>query len=254
NAGIFLMRADTVLEELDRFEPEIAAASRRAFEAADGGPRLPAELYARIPSAPIDKAVMERSRRVAVAPCDPGWSDVGSWHALWELGARDERGNLGRGDVHLEEVSDCLVEARERLVVLAGVRDLAVVETADAVLVAGREASDAIKRAVAALAREGRPEVERHVAEPRAWGEERRVAERPGYRVREYEVQEGARLGLTDRSAVVRLVVSGVAGIAGGDAKYGPGTLLPVGGTHELEVTNAGGEPLRLLEIAIGAS
>lgn len=254
NAGIFLMRADTVLEELDRFEPEIAAGSRRAFEAAGGRPELPEDLYARIPSAPIDKAVMERSRRVAVAPCDPGWSDVGSWHALWELATRDERGNLGRGDVHLEEVSDCLVEARERLVVLAGVRDLAVIETADAVLVAGREASDAIKAAVAALARAGRQEVDRHLAEARAWGEEVRVADRPGYRIVERRVAPGARVRLDAGSARLRLVIAGRGEIAGEGRRVGPGDLLSPAPDTGTAIRSSGEEPLVLLEILPGTA
>ncbi len=250
NAGIFLMRADTVLAELARHEPEIAEASRRAFEAMEEGTalRLPEDLYGRIPAAPIDKAVMERSDRIAVAPCDPGWSDVGSWHALWELAERDGTGNARRGDVLLEEVADSLVEAHHRLVVLAGVRDLAVIETADAVLVAGREASDAIKRAVARLGREGRAEVVRHLAETRSWGEEIRVAEGAGYRIREFRVTPGARLRFDADPVFLRLVVAGE-GMLPDDRRVGAGELLPGDTGRQGEIRSCGENPLVLLEV-----
>ncbi len=256
NAGIFLMRADTVLAELARHEPEIAAASRAAFEAMGEGPeaRLPDELYGRIPAAPIDKAVMERSDRIAVTPCDPGWSDVGSWHALWELAGHDAAGNTCRGDVHLEEVRDSLVEARDRLVVLAGVRDLAVVETADAVLVAGREASDAIKAAVAALAAAGRSEVDRHLSEPRPWGEEIRIADRGLYRIRERRVSPGAAVRLGEEPVRLCLVVAGEGEIAATGARFTAGDTLPAGGTGKVEIRNRGDGTLVLLEVLPGGT
>ncbi len=248
NAGIFLMRAEVVLGELERHEPAIAEASRRAFAGLGAGPglRLPAEAYARIPAAPIDKAVMERSARIAVAPCDPGWSDVGSWNALWELAARDAAGNVQGGDVALEDVRDSFVKAEHRLVVLAGVRDLAVVETADAVLVAGREASDAIKEVVARLAKEGRPEVVRHLAETRAWGAEVRVADREGYRILERRLTPGARLRLDGRAVFLRLLIAGAGELEGREGILGPGSILPTGAA---ELRNVGQTPLLLLEI-----
>ena len=140
NSGMFVMRADVLLDELGRFEPDLA----RDLEALEASHRtnadgvLDAGLFARLPSLPIDKAVMERSARMAVVPCDPGWSDVGSWHALWELMGKDEHGNVAVGDVALAGAHDNLVKADHRLVALAGVRGLAVIETADAILVADR--------------------------------------------------------------------------------------------------------------------
>ena len=250
NAGIFLMQAEVVLRELECHEPAIAEASRRAFAGRGAGSplRLPAEAYARIPAAPIDKAVMERSARIAVAPCDPGWSDVGSWNALWELAARDAAGNVQGGDVALEEVRDSFVRAEHRLVVLAGVRDLAVVETADALLVAGREASDAIKEAVARLAQEGRPEVARPVTEPRPWGEETRLASRPGYHIREFRITPGARLRFEPDPVLLRLVVAGE-GVLPDKRRVGAGELLPVATGRQAEIRNCGASPLVLLEV-----
>jgi mannose-1-phosphate guanylyltransferase len=154
NSGMFLMRADAALGELERHEPELAAAAGVAYAAfaADGGRRIDAGLYAAVKSMPVDKAVMERSSRVAVVPVDPKWSDVGSWHALWEMMDKDAAGNAvhqgGDGSVILVDARGCLVRSEKRLVALAGVEDLAVVETADAVLVARREVGEAIRGVV----------------------------------------------------------------------------------------------------------
>jgi mannose-1-phosphate guanylyltransferase len=104
---MFLFRADRILEELSAHEPEILRATEQAFEAAvpsaHGGIDLPLALYEKIPSAPIDKAVMERATRIAVVPCDPDWTDLGSWHSIWEQSARDDRGNATYGDVLLND-------------------------------------------------------------------------------------------------------------------------------------------------------
>ncbi len=256
NAGIFLMRAEVVLGELERYEPAIAEASREAFAAlrAGSGLRLSAEAYTRIPAAPIDKAVMERSARIAVAPCDPGWSDVGSWNALWELADRDAAGNAQDGDVVLEDVRDSFVKAEHRLVVLAGVRDLAVVETADAVLVAGREASDAIKGVVAKLAGAKRREVERHPSEVRVWGEETRVVERPAYRIVERRVMPGARLRLDPGPVQMRLVIAGRGELADSGKGVGPGDHLPASPGAAQEIRCTGDEPLLLLDILAGGA
>ncbi len=177
NSGMFLFRADRILEELGEHEPEILETTRRAFLEAetseDGSLLPPMDLYEKIPSLPIDKAVMERAKRIAVVPCDPGWSDLGSWHSIWEHAAKDGNGNAARGDVLLEEAKDCLVQAGSRLVTLAGVRGLAVIETEDAVLVVDREKSEPVKQLVAELNAVGRSETLTHRTLDQRWGRAR---------------------------------------------------------------------------------
>lgn len=259
NSGMFVMRADVLLEELERFEPRLA----RELEAVEASLAASAEgladraLFARLPCLPIDKAVMERSARMAVIPCDPGWSDVGSWHALWELMAKDAAGNVASGDVALAAARDNLVKADHRLVALAGVEGLAVIETADAVLVANRADGEAVKLLVGELARAGRRETVCHAREVRPWGGFTTLVERPGLKIREVELDPHARLTLQRHGGRDEhwVVVSGRAAVRLGEVELAlaPGQSLTVarGTLHRL--ANAGGEPLRLVEIQLGS-
>ena len=199
NSGMFLMRADAALGELERHEPGLAAAAAVAYAAfaADGRRRIDLSLYAAVRSMPVDKAVMERSSRVAMVPVDPKWSDVGSWHALWEMMDKDAAGNAVQGEdgsVVLVETRGCLVRSEKRLVALAGVDDLAVIETADAVLVARREVGEAIRGVVGMLTKAGRKEATVHAREVRPWGTFLVLQEGPGYKVKEVCVDAGRRL------------------------------------------------------------
>lgn len=259
NSGMFLMRADVVLAELARHEAVLAAglAAAHAAAAAHAG-AVPEPLFADLPALPIDKAVMERSDRVAVVPCDPRWSDVGSWHALWELLAKDGADNAVQGDVVVEAAQGNLVKAEQRLVALAGVRDLAVIETADAVLVADKGNADAVKTLVGALARAGRAEAVRHAREVRPWGWFTVFQERPGYRVSEVVLDPGGRLSLQRHAARDEhwVVVEGRAAVTidGSEHGLGPGqsVLVPRGRAHRL--ANPGAAPLRLIEVQLGPS
>ena len=116
NSGMFLFRADRIIEELGAHEPMILEATEKAYleagKGADGSLCPPMEAYQKIPSMPIDKAVMERAKRIAVVPCDPDWTDLGSWHAIWEQSAKDENGNALRGDVLLNGTKNCLIQGR----------------------------------------------------------------------------------------------------------------------------------------------
>ena len=174
NSGMFLFRADRIIEELGEHEPAILEATERAFEASrsaeDGSLLPPFDLYEKIPSMPIDKAVMERATRIAVVPCDPDWTDLGSWHAIWEISNKDDDGNAIRGDVLLQGAENCLVHAESRLVACASVKDLAVIETEDAVLVVDRERSEPVKQVVADLNAAGRSEPITHRTLDQTWG------------------------------------------------------------------------------------
>ena len=174
NSGMFLFRADRIIEELAEHEPLILKATEAAFagvrKSGDGSFRTSLDLYERIPSMPIDKAVMERASRIAVVPCDPDWTDLGSWHAIWEQSTKDGNGNAARGDVLLHDAKNCLVHAASRLVTCAGVQDLAVIETGDAVLVVDRNRSEPVKALVADLNAAGRNETQQHRTLDQVWG------------------------------------------------------------------------------------
>ena len=159
NGGIFLMRADRYLEELRENAPAIAEASARAMAAAtvDGATHRPEpSIFAACPSDSIDYAVMERAERVAVVPVDMGWSDVGSWDALFAIAASDEDGNARQGDTLAVGARDCLIRSDGPLVAAVGVEGLTIVATRDAVLVVGRGHAQDVKKVVDRLKADGR--------------------------------------------------------------------------------------------------
>jgi mannose-1-phosphate guanylyltransferase / mannose-6-phosphate isomerase len=258
NSGMFLLRASTILDELQAHAPRILAAVSTAMGPIGGGTSLldPAA-FAAVPAEPIDKAVMEQSSQVAVVPCAPGWSDVGSWHAIWEIERKDAAGNAVSGDGRVVAGRGNLVRSESRLVALAGVDDLAVIETVDAVLVARREDSEAVKALVAGLVRDARPEAVRHRHEPLPWGILRLLAERPGYAVSERLIDPGAAVELEAGAcaSVTWTVVEGTLELGVGDAaacshNAGATVQAAAGLAHRLANPETG--PLRLLEVRLG--
>jgi mannose-1-phosphate guanylyltransferase/mannose-6-phosphate isomerase len=260
NSGMFLFRADRILAELGTHAPAILAGVEHAFDALQkvqgGAFEVPLEHYEKIPAQPIDKAVMEQSDRIAVVPCDPGWSDLGSWQALWEQLPKDEAGNAVRGDVLLDDTTDCLIHAERRLVACSGLRDLAVVETDDAVLVADRGRSDAIRHLVTMLRNAGRPEGDAHAKEQRPWGSFQVVHEGPAFKVKEIIVAPGGRLSLQSHRhrAEHWVVVAGTAKVTVDDQvlllEPNQSVHIPLGARHRME--NPGTLPMHLIEVQCG--
>jgi mannose-1-phosphate guanylyltransferase/mannose-6-phosphate isomerase len=257
---MFLFRAERILAELSVHAPEILRAVEHAFaalkETPGGGLEIPKERYAAVPAAPIDKAVMERAERIAVVPCDPGWSDLGSWQALWEQLPKDASGNAIRGDAVLDATESCLIHAEGRLVACAGVRDLAVVETADAVLVTDRHDGDAARRLVALLRQAGRAETTAHTEEQRPWGSFRVLHEGPGFKVKEIVVAPGGRLSLQshEHRAEHWIVVAGTAKVTVNDdvrvLQPDQSAHIPLGARHRLE--NPAAAPAHVIEVQCG--
>jgi mannose-1-phosphate guanylyltransferase/mannose-1-phosphate guanylyltransferase/mannose-6-phosphate isomerase len=248
NSGMFLFRAGTILEELQVLAPELLDAVHAAVRSdPDGRLDVAPELFAAVPALPIDKAVMERSGKVAVVPCAPGWSDVGSWQAIWEIAERDATDNALSGDALVVGGSSNLVRAETRLVAVAGLNDLAVIETADAVLVAPRADAHAVKSVVDRLAELGRPEIVRHRREPMGWGMLTRLVERPGYVLRERRLDPGTTLTLSDEALAGTswTVVEGTCRVEVAEAA----TLHEVGAT----VTAVGTLPHRLVNVGPGS-
>ncbi|HEX6143688.1 MAG TPA: mannose-1-phosphate guanylyltransferase/mannose-6-phosphate isomerase [Geminicoccaceae bacterium] len=262
NSGIFLFRASRILDELRRHAPEILERVQAAYEARtdepDGALSVPEERWGAIPAQPIDTAVMERADRLSVVPCDPGWSDLGSWQAIWEHTGQDEAGNASRGDVLLENSAGCLVRAEGgRLVALAGVRDLAVIDTPDALLVAGRGESDGVRTLVAALVAAQRMEAQMGRGEDRPWGRFDVLHEGPGFKVKEIRVDPGGKLSLQSHRhrAEHWVVVSGKARVTVDetvlDLEPDQSVHIPLGARHRME--NPFDEPMHLIEVQCGS-
>jgi len=167
NSGMFLFGARRFLDELERYAPDVAEVCARASAGAVRDrdfTRVDAEVFATCRSDSVDYAVMEKTRDAVMVPLDAGWSDVGSWAALHEVLPADERGNVARGDVLLEDTSDCYVHADSRLVAALGLHDMVIVETADAVLVAPKGKVQDVKKLVARIKAAGRAEHMTHAA------------------------------------------------------------------------------------------
>jgi mannose-1-phosphate guanylyltransferase/mannose-6-phosphate isomerase len=254
NSGMFLFRAGTILGELRVHAPALLDAVRAAVRSDPNG-RLDVkpDAFAAVPALPIDKAVMERSGKVAVVPCAPGWSDVGSWQAIWEIAERDAADNALSGDALVVGGGGNLVRAESRLVAVAGVDDLVVIEAADAVLVAPRADAGAVKSVVDRLAQFGRPEVVRHRQEPMAWGTLTRLVERPGYALRERRLDPGTALTLSDEALAGTswTVVDGTCRVEVADTAtmHEAGAMVTAAGAMPHRLVNAGPGSLVLVEL-----
>jgi mannose-1-phosphate guanylyltransferase/mannose-6-phosphate isomerase len=260
NSGMFLFLASRYLHELAVHEPEMAECCRAAFEGRRRDldfVRLDPDAFARSPADSIDYAVMERTDRAVVVPLDAGWSDVGSWHALWEAQDHDEDGNVLVGDVIAEDTRDSYVHAGGRLVATLGLRDVVVVETADAVMVAPRTRSQEVKRIVERLKAADRDEARVHRKVYRPWGayETLDLAER--FQVKHITVNPGQSLSLQlhHHRSEHWIVVRGTARVTVRDETVLLGEnesiYIPLGAEHRLE--NPGKIPLELIEVQSGS-
>jgi mannose-1-phosphate guanylyltransferase/mannose-6-phosphate isomerase len=258
NSGMFVFQAAPMLKELERWSPDILAATRAACPAPLSLPSEgPDEAgYAQIRSQPVDKAVMERSMHVAVVPADPQWSDVGSWHAIWELMDKDEAGNACQGDTVAVDAKDNLIRSEKRVVALAGVSGLAVIETADAVLIADRQNSEGVRAVVDALVKAGRKESVTHAREMRPWGQFTVLQEGRGFKVKEVVVDGHGQLTFQYHPSrdETWVIVEGEALVQlnGHEHRLAAGQSLtvPRGTRHRL--SNPGAHRLRLIEIGYG--
>jgi mannose-1-phosphate guanylyltransferase/mannose-6-phosphate isomerase len=259
NSGMFLFGARRYLEELRKFRPDILASVEAAVAKATRDLdflRLDSEAFARCPSESVDYAVMERTRSASMVAADFGWSDVGSWSALWELEPKDAKGNSVRGDVYLDQASGCYVRAEARLVAAVGVRDLVIVETDDAILVAHKDRAQEVKQAVEHLKATQREHHLSHRRVYRPWGYYERLDEGGRYQVKRLMLKPGARLSLQRhaRRAEHWVVVSGRAKATRGDDELllGPNesTYVSPGTKHRLE--NVGTQPLFVIEVQSG--
>jgi mannose-1-phosphate guanylyltransferase/mannose-6-phosphate isomerase len=260
NGGIFLFRAQVYLDELERLRPDMLAACRKALIEARRDAdfiRLGNEAFAAGPADSIDYAVMEHTRRAAVAPVDMGWSDIGSWDAIWAMSEKDAAGNALEGKVVAEGARNCYLRSEAGLVAAVGVEDLVVVATDDAVMIAPRDRTQEVKSLVARLAKEGRSEVEALSTVHRPWGSYTALHNGHRVQVKHIVVKPGGRLSLQlhHHRAEHWVIVQGTAKIRRGDEELmlteDQSTYIPLGTAHRLE--NPGKIPLHLIEVQSGS-
>jgi mannose-1-phosphate guanylyltransferase/mannose-6-phosphate isomerase len=260
NSGMFLFRASRFLAELQRFAPAMVTAATAALAGAKRDAdflRLDRAAFEACPADSIDYAVMEKTAAAAVLPIDVGWSDVGSWSALWEIADQDPDGNAHHGDVMALGCRNTLAWGGRRLVSLLGLQDVIVVDTDDALLVAARDQVQQVKEIVARLKADNRPEASVHRKVYRPWGSYDGVDSGERFQVKRIVVKPGAALSLQmhHHRAEHWIVVSGSARVTCDDRVFILGenqsTYIPLGSRHRLE--NPGKMPLELIEVQSGS-
>lgn len=248
NSGMFCFKASTMLEEMQKHCPAILdsvrlclGSSRRAEGKGFTHCELDAELFEKVPEDSIDYAVMEKSNRVAVVPCNIGWSDIGSWSALGDLIAADADGNRVDGEALLHNVANCSIRSSERLVGVVGVSDLIIVDTPDALLVANKSCAQDVKHVYAELKARGHDSYKLHRTVHRPWGTYTLLEEGCRYKIKRIEVKPGASLSLQmhHHRSEHWIVVSGMARVVNGERELfvaaNESTYIPAGHQHRLE-------------------
>lgn len=260
NSGMFMFKASRFLEELGRFRPDILDACRIALAGKENDldfVRVDHDAFAACPEDSIDYAVMERTTDAVMVPLDAGWSDIGSWSALWDVGSKDTDGNIFKGDVLGQSTHNTYVHAESRLVATVGLENLVIIETKDAVLVAHRENVQDVKKVVEQLKSSGRSEHLIHREVYRPWGVYDSIDNGHRYQVKRITVKPGAKLSVQmhHHRAEHWIVVSGTAKVTNGDKTYlvteNQSTYIPIGQVHSLE--NPGVIPLELIEVQSGS-
>lgn len=260
NSGMFMFKASTYLQELEKFNPAIAKNAKNAIQSCKNDLdfiRLDKESFEQCPEDSIDYAVMEKTEHAVVVPLDANWNDVGAWNSVWEVSQKDENGNSLRGDVIAQDTHNSLIHAETRLVSTLGVENIVVIETADAVLVADQSKVQDIKKIVEKLKSTQRCEIDAHRKVYRPWGSYDSIEHGSRYQVKCIVVNPGQKLSLQmhHHRAEHWIVVSGTARIHKGKETFllteNESVYIPLGETHALE--NPGKVPLELIEVQSGS-
>ncbi|WP_232539838.1 mannose-1-phosphate guanylyltransferase/mannose-6-phosphate isomerase [Azohydromonas aeria] len=264
NSGMFVLRASSWMAALERFRPDIAAATRVAHAARTADERFVRpgkDEFGAVPSESVDYAVMERCPgsgiELRMVPLAAGWNDLGAWDAVWQVADKDAAGNAVVGDALLDGATNTLVHATSRLVGVVGLDDVVVVETPDAVLVSRRDRSQDVKKIVGRLDGQQRDEHMLHRKVHRPWGWYDSIDAGARFQVKRIMVKPGASLSLQmhHHRAEHWIVVSGTAEVTCGDKvmllSENQSTYIPLGETHRLR--NPGRLPLELIEVQSGS-
>ena len=260
NSGIFLFPAALYIAELQRLQPDTVAACRRALSAAKRDIdflRLDKEAFAKAENKSVDYAVMEHTAHAAMVPVAMGWSDAGTWDAMWRLSLQDEDDDVRVGDVVTEDTKRSYLRAEHGLLVTLGIEDLVVIATADVVLVARRDRAEDVSSVVKRLQREGRAEASANPIVHRPWGSFRSIHQGDRVQVKHITVKPGAQLSLQmhHHRAEHWVVVSGTAKVVRGNDEVilheDQSTYIPIGTPHRLE--NPGKIMLHVIEVQSGS-
>mgnify|MGYP001823163733 FL=1 len=259
NSGMFCFQADSFLDALGRYAPDVLTAVEKVWAATDKNAspiEFPADLFSECPSISVDYAVMERSDNTAVVVSDFGWSDIGSWKAISELYESDEGGNRISGRAVTVGSTDCFIQSKDRVVAAVGVKDLVIVDAGDAVLVANRNQAQDVKHVVEQLTELKHEAVHFHKTVHRPWGSFTVLEDADDCKVKRLVIKPGQVLSLQmhHRRAEHWTVIQGSAKVRLGDEEFlleaNQSTYIPVETLHRLE--NPGDQDVHLIEVQTG--
>lgn len=259
NSGIFVLHARTLIEEFERLDPSLLDAARAALAAAQpdlGFLRLDRDAFARASDISIDYAVMEKTSHAVMLPVDVGWNDVGSWASMWDIAERDADGNFVNGEGVLQDTTGTYVHSDKGLVATIGVKDLVIVDTTDALLVADRGRAQDVGKLVAALKKSNRKEQQQHLRSLRPWGYFETLSLAPRFQVKLLHVKPGEKLSMQmhHHRSEHWVVVQGTAKVVVGEREHlvreNESVYIQATQWHRLE--NPGKVPLEIIEVQLG--
>jgi mannose-1-phosphate guanylyltransferase/mannose-6-phosphate isomerase len=259
NSGMFMFKADTLINELTTHSPSIVTsvsdAANNAIQDLDFI-RLDKQAFESSPSDSIDYALMEKSNNIVVVPLDAQWNDIGTWSALYEIGAKDNNGNAIKGNVIAQDTTNTYINANHHMVATIGVDNLIIVDTPDATFIATQDKAQEVKNIVEALQVSGRCESSVHRKVYRPWGWYDSIESGGHFQVKRLHVKSNAKLSLQmhHKRAEHWVITQGLATVVNGDEKLtlsqGQSTYIPMNTKHSLE--NLQKEPLELIEVQSG--
>ncbi|MAR85341.1 MAG: mannose-1-phosphate guanylyltransferase/mannose-6-phosphate isomerase [Cytophagia bacterium] len=260
NSGMFLFKAEAIIKEAEKICPEILelceSSIKEKLQDYDFR-RLNHKEFEKLPNISFDVAIMEKTKKGIVLPLNAGWSDIGNWKSVWENSHKDSKGNVIKGQVITKNSENCLLRSESRLMVGIGLKNLTVVETSDAILIAGQQQSQEVKKIVEELKTKGINEGHEHKKIYRPWGDYLSVADGNGWQVKLITVKAGGELSLQmhHHRSEHWVVVKGTAKVEI-DSKISilstnQSTYIPLGAKHRL--SNPGKIPLLLIEIQSGS-
>ena len=260
NSGMFLFKASSILNEIRKFNPDIVKNCEKCLEKSTRDLdflRLEKNSFINCENISIDIAVFEKTKKAFVMPLDCGWDDIGSWESLWKISNKDQDGNSKKGRVLSMDTKDSLIKSEEKLIVSIGLENLIVIETNDAVLVAKKDSSEALKNALSLMKKKGFNEAENNKLVYRPWGSFLSIEKSDKWQIKKIQVNPGASLSLQMHfhRSEHWVVVSGTAKVEIGDVKkiMGPNesVYIPLGVKHRL--SNPTKLPLTIIEIQSGS-
>ena len=260
NSGMFMFKAKTILQEIDKYSPQISKYCKESFNQIKKDldfQRLDRKAFEKCPNISIDIAVMEKTNIGTVLPLDAGWSDVGDWKSVWEISEKDNKGNFQKGKVVTKNTSNCYLRSEKRLIVGIGLSNLILVETNDAILVANKNDSQTVKEVVDLLKQNHIPEGQKHKQIYRPWGHYESLVEDSRWQVKLIEVKPGENLSLQmhHHRSEHWVVVKGTAKVEVDERveilSENQSIYIPLGSKHRL--MNPGKIPLTLIEVQSGS-